>query len=401
METDQRFFFCPCQSCGHWQTLRWSQVQWPEGKPEDARYVCDQETCGYHHTDEQRIAMIEVGEWRATAPFKGRAGFFLNGIYSVSPAQRGCVSKLHQMAKDFVRANARGKESLRAWVNTFLCECFEDQEAQNVDPDLLFNRRETYGPKLPPKVAILTGGMDVHPDRIEIQVVGWGEGEECWPVDYHVHMFDTSNKEMIHALLLAAMDKTYEHPGGREISITRLCADTGNRTDETHYACQKLAMRGVIPVKGKPLEGAPVLYLPRREGKARRRLWLVSTNAAKSLLYSRFTLKDHGPGYVHFPSDREPHFGKEYFKQVTAESLYIETKMGREIRRFDLPSGARNEALDTFIYALAALRYDTSPNFGKMLARLMAEQNPPEEPPQQERRSPALARGGFGTGWRV
>jgi phage terminase large subunit GpA-like protein len=300
------------------------------------------------------------------------------------------------MVKDFIRANARGKESLRAWVNTFLCECFEDREAQNVDPDLLYNRREPYGPKLPEKVAILTGGMDVHPDRIEIQVVGWGEGEECWAVDYQVHTFDTSNKEMIHALLLAAMDKTYEHPGGREIAMTRLCADTGHRTDEVHYACQKLAMRGVIPVRGKPLEGAPVLYLPRKEGKARRRLWLVSTNAAKSVLYSRFTLSDRGPGYVHFPSDRPPHFEKEYFKQVTAEHLFTEMKMGREIRRFELPSGARNEALDTFVYALAALRYDTNPNFARMLARLNAK---PEET-AKETPQPARRRSSFVSDWR-
>ena len=35
----------PCPKCGHRQWLKWANVKWPETRPEDARYVCEAETC--------------------------------------------------------------------------------------------------------------------------------------------------------------------------------------------------------------------------------------------------------------------------------------------------------------------------------------------------------------------
>ena len=43
-KSDQRYFFVPCTSCGHYQHLRFTQLRWPEGEPEDAKYAC--ESCG-------------------------------------------------------------------------------------------------------------------------------------------------------------------------------------------------------------------------------------------------------------------------------------------------------------------------------------------------------------------
>src|SRR5690606_14918763 len=39
--SDQRYYHVPCPHCGHEQPLQFSQLQWPEGKPEQAKYACE------------------------------------------------------------------------------------------------------------------------------------------------------------------------------------------------------------------------------------------------------------------------------------------------------------------------------------------------------------------------
>ena len=38
--SDKRRYFVPCPDCHEMQILEWSNVQWDEGKPETARYIC-------------------------------------------------------------------------------------------------------------------------------------------------------------------------------------------------------------------------------------------------------------------------------------------------------------------------------------------------------------------------
>ena len=79
-QSDQRQFYVPCADCGEHQVLRWSNVQWPEGQPEKAVYVC--EHCGSVWDDTTRLRAIHRGEWIATAPASSTAGFFINGLSS-------------------------------------------------------------------------------------------------------------------------------------------------------------------------------------------------------------------------------------------------------------------------------------------------------------------------------
>jgi len=60
----------------------------------------------------------------------------------------------------------------------------DDEAHTSVDMATLLARREHYGPKLPAAVALLTCGVDVQADRLEVEFVGWGRGEESWSVGY-------------------------------------------------------------------------------------------------------------------------------------------------------------------------------------------------------------------------
>lgn len=80
----------------------------------------------------------------------------------------------------------KDEQLLKAWTNTTLdLPCEEKGEVP--DWEILFDRREHY------KIGtvsnggyVLTAGVDVQNDRIELEIVAWGKNHESWSVDYRV-----------------------------------------------------------------------------------------------------------------------------------------------------------------------------------------------------------------------
>ena len=177
-ESDQRKFYVPCKKCKKKQTLKWSQVKWEKDKPETAKYIC--EHCEKKWDNLDRVNSISKGSWKATEKFNGRAGFFLNGLYSPWVT-------LEEAVGEFLRAKKQ-PETLRVFVNTYLGETWED-EGERIDDLGLYERREDY--TFPEEVILLTAGVDIQDDRIEVEVVGWGLEEETWSIDYHIIYGDT------------------------------------------------------------------------------------------------------------------------------------------------------------------------------------------------------------------
>ncbi len=129
--------------------------------------------------------MLEVGEWRAATEGDRRtAGFHLSALYSPWETWAEIAIEHGRVHKDPPR--------LQVWVNTKLGESWEDQAGDTVPADPLMDRREDWSEDLPEGVAVLTAGVDVQGDRLELQVIGWGRDEEAWVVDYRVIWGDPS-----------------------------------------------------------------------------------------------------------------------------------------------------------------------------------------------------------------
>ena len=88
-----------------------------------------------------------------------------------------------EAAREFLAAK-RLPETLRVWVNAFLGESWEDAGEQ-VDDYAVANRRETYAAQVPAGVVVLTAGVDVQDDRLEVEVLGHGRDEESWSIKWH------------------------------------------------------------------------------------------------------------------------------------------------------------------------------------------------------------------------
>jgi len=334
-QSDQRKFYVPCHKCKKKQVLKWANVKWKKNEPDTARYIC--ENCNTAWTDHQRILNISKGKWKASEKFNGRAGFFLNGLYSVWVSMEEAV-------REFLMAK-KMPETLRVFVNTYLGESWED-EGERIDELGLYERREDY--QIHNDIILLTAGVDIQDDRIEVEVVGWGLEEETWSIDYHVIFGDPSANNIWQELDMI-LTKTYELPNKTKLKIVSVCIDSGHHTNMVYKFCKPRYARRVFAIKGIGGEGKSIASRPNRNNIAKVPLFSIGVDTAKELIYSRLRIKDYGAGYCHFPV----RYNEEYFRQLTAEKVISKYRRGFRKREWVLMR-PRNEALDCRVYAVSA-----------------------------------------------
>lgn len=365
--SDKRRFYVPCPDCGHEQHLRWAQVHWSKAeedgstrhRPETAHYAC--EACGSLWSDVQRWSAVRKGRWIADGEFTGVAGFHLNELYS--PWRR-----LAETVADFLAAKD-APELLKTWTNTALGETWED-EAERVDASSLITRGEAYDDEtVPVEVRLITAGVDVQGDRLEASRWGWGEGDESWLIEHRVFLGDPAADdiwaELDQWLLTDCRDEA-----GAKIKTRAACIDIGgHQGQQVLKFCRDRKGRKVFAIKGMP--GARPIWTPKasKSKLGKMSFYGVGVDVAKDTIYGRLQLqrprlesgafKEVGvPGYVHLPLSMTA----AYVAQLTAEVVVVKKVKGKPVREWVLPSGARNEALDCAVYALAARE-----SFGKRL----------------------------------
>ena len=381
-ETDMRQYHIPCPHCDHMQTLRWAQVQWHEKDAATAAYYCEE--CGAAWTDVQRHKAISNGKWVASAPFNGIAGFHISSLYSPWVSIPDAVDEFLKSRRDPMR--------LKTWINTFLGETWEEQ-GESIDEMDLMDRRENWGEQLPDDVLLLTAGVDVQDDRLEVEIVGWGRGEESWSIAYEAMYGDPSSAELWNRLDVMLQQK-FDHPIKGEMVIRSVCVDSGGHYTQQVYNYARLRSgRRVFAIKGVGGSGKPIVGRPSKNNIGKINLFPVGTDTAKEVVYARLKISDEGEGYCHFPSNR----GEEYFRMLTAEKKVTRYYKGRPRTEW-AKIRTRNEALDCRVYATAALSILNL----NLEAVYIAGQNQvsSEEQPAARRRPGMPMRSGFVHGYR-
>lgn len=381
-ETDMRQYHIPCPHCDHMQTLRWAQVQWHEKDASTAAYYCEE--CGAAWTDIQRHKAILNGKWIASAPFNGIAGFHISSLYSPWVSIPDAVDEFLKSRRDPMR--------LKAWINTFLGETWEEQ-GESIDEMDLMDRRENWGDQLPEDILLLTAGVDVQDDRLEVEIVGWGRGEESWSISYEAMYGDPSSAELWNRLDIMLQQK-FEHPTKGEMIVRSICVDSGGHYTQQVYNYARLrAGRRVFAIKGIGGSGKPIVGRPSKNNIGKINLFPVGTDTAKEVVYARLKISDEGEGYCHFPVDRS----EEYFRMLTAEKKVTRYYKGRPRTEW-AKIRTRNEALDCRVYATAALSILNL----NLEAVYIAGQNQvsSDEQPTSARRPRMPMRSGFVHGYR-
>ena len=383
-ESDQRHYYVPCPHCDEFQILRWKikegdedrhLVVWESGKPETAVIICIH--CGVGIDEGQRRIIISKGEWRKHNPESKIAGFHLNELYS--PWKR-----LSEVVDDFIKAK-NDPEQLKVWVNTSLGETWEDR-GESVSESALMERRETYLADVPMKAMVLTCGVDVQKDRLELEVKGWGEGEESWGISYKI-LWGDPGERYVWDTLLDELKRTFQHESGHKLRISATCIDSGGlHTSVVYHWCKGREKQRIFAIKGVSGDSKPIISaaMNKQSGTDRRKvkLFMVGVDVCKETLFARLKKKEPGPGYFHFPK----HYDKDYFDGLTAEEVLTKYKNGHPIRVW-LKKKARNEPIDINNYAYAAFKL-LSPNWEALTHRFKcpAMEDVPQAPPPERKK---------------
>lgn len=362
--------FCHC--CG----AAWSEgerlralrtVRWHQAKP----YDC----CGHRHVplDEYQKALDEspdtaieqVWEWhesnrhavyRAKCPDCGglpidneHAGYQASKLFSPWPKDAPPY-----IAKKYIEAKG-DPDKEQTWWNTQMGLPYRPQAGKALSPEALVARCEVFPAEVPDGVAVITVGGDVQQDRVEMEVVGWGANEESWSIDYEVFYGNPAEDELWNKVD-SYLKRIWRRADGRGFEVTACCIDSGYHTQKVYEFSKARLSRRIWATKGESArmgQRSPVwpTKKPSNRNKSSFRPIILGVNAAKDMVRHRLNLEKPGPGYMHFPTDRD--IG--YFAQITSERLIVKVTGGQRYRVWDLPSGRANEALDCRVYAYAAL----------------------------------------------
>ncbi len=400
LESDQREYELCCPICGSFQIPCWrTQVRWNSDlprhlQPGSAKYHCA--ACDAAWGDVERWKASKTGQYRATAPFNGTAGFRVSGL-----ARLG--TKLSAMVDEFLKA-AGNKERLKTFINEQLAELWTEP-GEVVEWRHLLDRREEYAPRIIPMGGLfLTAGCDVQRadgGRIEVEILAHGENRETWSVDYRF-LYGDPTLQAVWDQLEDVLHERFLHESGAELGIEKMLVDSGDgtTTKEVYEWVQKQPRGVVWATKGDNRTETPVSG-PRatefnRQGKKTKYgaiLRTIAVDVFKSTLYA--DLKKRRPtdeelaqgfsypqGYCHFPLDSI--YGDEYFKQLCAERLITKkTKRGGEKTEYE-QTRPRNEALDCRIYNMAGAWIHGShrfqPSHWKLLKQRLAMVDKSAEP---------------------
>lgn len=349
--SDKRVFCGLCPACGSFEELKWNQVKWDETDPEgSACYVCSQ--CNAHWSEQNRLDAISNGDYKATAPFKGHAGFHCNKLASPWQPVSVLVRKYLEAKED--------PEKLKTFTNTQLAETWVEK-GEVPEYKRLYERRESYPLNvLQPGVVFLTAGTDVGKDYLKVEIVGWGRDKQSWSVDYRTIMGDTAtDKPWLE--LDKILNESWKTASGREIQLRMLLVDSGFNTQHVYKWVRKHPADRVRAIKGSDslqmAYSAPKdIDITSRGEKIKRasKVWPVGVSVIKSELYSWLTLDGAGddgkflPGFCHYPQ-----YDEEFFKSLCSEQLMKRVVNSRTVFRWT-KIHERNEALDCRVYNRAA-----------------------------------------------
>ncbi|MBB3998867.1 phage terminase large subunit family protein [Aureimonas pseudogalii] len=337
--SDGRVYEVPCPSCGTFTELTWRMIEWEADKPATAAFRCPH--CDDLVPETEKPRMVAGGHWRATRPeVVGHHGYRLNALVSLLPN-----AAWGKLAAEFVVAK-RSPETLKTFVNTLLGEPWRD-EGDEIDSGALASRAEPFGlDAIPAEVLVVTAGLDVQDDRVEITTAGWTKDGDALVLAHEV-VWGSPLRDDTWAEVDDLLRRSWRHPGGGLLRVDAAIVDSGSggHTDAVYGFCKPRTGRRVFAGKG-------VAGFSRKAvepSKARDiRLMLVGVDAIKNELVNRLA----AGRTIRFAGD----LTETWFEQLAGERRIVRHVRGHPVRAFERIPGRRVEALDCLVYAFAARR---------------------------------------------
>lgn len=344
-----------CPNCGEWHVLDYRDMQVASDIKKDEagnRKVIVHEVkwrcpdCALEFGEQQMRRAAQAYQIKnPDALANGVRSFYVNGFSSPWLGWKGIMRQWLE---------AQGDPTREAVImNTRFGLSYE--QAGEVEDDKKFvDGMEDYGAELPAGVLLLTAGVDVQKNRLEYSVVGWGAGFEAWTICHDKILGDPQERNVWNHLTVA-LSRQFTFADGTGLKVARAFIDSGFATSYVYEHCRANMRAGHFAIKGKSIYGAALLHKTGYLKDAGLYLTILNVDAGKDEVYARLN-----GGKIHFGGDVDGlrrNFDEAYFKQLTAERRVNKVVSGVRREVWELVSQSRrNEALDVFVYALAAAR---------------------------------------------
>ena len=392
-EGDQREYLVPCPHCGKHQALEIDNLL------DDGTFVC-RTGCGAAIEEHHKEAMLaERGfggdaYWHPRNPAADPAhrSYFVWAAYT--PPGLGLTWK--EIADRRAEA-ARDPDKQAGFLNLVCGLVFAGERREQVaDEVATLAEPGVHLGTVPAGGLILTAGVDCQHDRFEVTVLAHGRGQRARIVDYRVVDGDPSlptGYEELDALLTSTWANTHGIP----MHILSVAIDGGNWTEMVAQYVKRVVgfsgssrvvqtkrghhLQRMYLVRGRSEKKSDrAVYRPKKsEVNVREKtvargvgVWGVGTSVLKHMVHgwisaaivakqeaeqrgepedivARMIRFPGGRGEVHDPMKPDPGaLPPKYYEGLTCEYFDL------ALERWIAPKGARNEPLDTLIYAIWA-----------------------------------------------
>lgn len=355
--SSQERYHVPCPHCEAFQTIEWAQMRYePDNIFDTVHLECIQ--CKGKIYNHDKTFMLEHGKWIAENPKEEFVrGFHISSLYS--PV--GWYSWA-EGAVDYEAART-DPARLKTFTNTKLGLTFRES-GETPDFQRLYERREGYTPRMLPTGAIMmTAGIDVQKDRVEVMLVGWGKKNNKWLIDYAVIQGDIEQQDVWDELEEYLNTEWPVFGSNKRVPVTAFCIDSGYATLRVAAFAKRFNRKRCYMIKGIST-GSVFVGKPRdleikangKKVKTGLRIWNVLGDIAKSELFRQLLLpmpedgKPYPQGYFHFYRQ----LNLEWFKGLCSEELKSKKVKGFDVYFFEKVY-RRNEPLDTYVYARACM----------------------------------------------
>lgn len=376
---DEVDYFIDCPRCNVEHTLTWGGppvlhgFKWERGKPETVRHVCPHCRESIAQADYMPGGWPLVGAWVCRRSGKRFGADRIWRDASGEPCRPPRTLGVHiwaayspqrpwsTIADEFEKADRALKEGdagpMTSFTNETLGEAWE-LKGEAADEHALQARAEPYKLKTVPVGGLmLTASVDVQHTWWDISVWAWGRGLESWVVDHHIIEGNPANESDWEPVTAYLQSRYKQLWNGSSMGITATSVDSSDQTQAVYNWVTKA--QNIIPnlraIKGRPgiaLVGPVTLQEVNYRGRKIARgvkLWALGVDSAKDLLLGQLTIKEPGPGYLHFSHE----LPREWYEQLTAEHRVLQRINGKDVYRW-MKRRQRNEILDCRNYALHA-----------------------------------------------
>jgi len=299
-----------------------------------------------------------------------RIGWKIWAAYSYLRPWSWLADKWIQASKEA----ATGKlANLKAVVNTLLGETWEEKGEKVDHNQFSGDRLEQYTcDNVPAGVLLVSIGADLQggkDSRIELEIVGWGIGEESWSLDFVVIPGDPDGDSLWQHLDDQFL-RTFTREDGVIIPVAGGMIDSGYLPGRVFEFTRPRESRRIFATKGKSQYSGPLLGKGSWQGDEGRKTlqFPINTDEAKETFFNRLNkIHSPGPGFCHFPA----HYKQEHFERLTNEEKRQKMKNGRVVGHEWVKKGP-NEPLDCRVENMAALSR-LNPNFDLLQKELDKE----------------------------